>query len=579
MNANVSDDRRNGMPPGSSLALLEIPFVFTQDELLTTNHFINKAKERGYDVDLDLLQKLHEHRLLLPLYRLSDTPVEGRRIDVVADGGANPRGWVLLAAAEGRLRDPADEGYSVAWPYRMPYGEQPDRWWNGFVYSSWQLLDLRHVIDEHRAIKAGWRAGPHPPRTARDRRLTLALAALAPRYLPGVLSRLSRPPDVEEEQLRRFRAEADPQELLRSAGFEVSELQQVADVLLLTARSDDPMAKWVKLLRYASYTGWSKIRGEPLDCMWRRVAAEVLLRAHEDLAASGVVEPLPDLTGSTWRAPQHDRLTPRYAEAETLERALAEFGLSPHPRVILLLEGKTEQRHVPRLLAEVGLTQPQQVRVQPCRSSSVNAHLIARYGITPRIGRRVGDRWLLDASPTALVLAMDPENHFATADKRAEQRRKLQAAIRQEVRDQGADISQDDLDILVSVHVWGDDKYELANFTDDELVPAIAQLATTYGATGTASQAWEKELREHLRDARQRHLDIDAPLGQIKAPKDKVALADILWPVLHAKCERELAAGTVTTPVLQIVMEVRRLVARLSGVFALEAPPGTASNT
>lgn len=575
MNANVSD-RRNGLPPGSSLALLGIPFMFSQDELLTTDGFITKAKERGHDVDLDLLQKLHEHRLLLPLYRVSDTPVEGRRIDVEADGGANARGWVLLAAAEGRLRDPADEGYSIAWSYRIPSGEQPDRWWNGFIYSSWQLLDLRHVIDEYRLIKAGWRVGPYLARTARDRRLTLALAALAPRYLPGVLGRLSRPPGVNEERLRRFRAEADTQELLQLAGFEASELQQAADVLLLTAHSDDPMAKWVKLLRYANYTGWSKMRGKPLACMWRRVAAEVLLRAHEDLAASGVLEPLPDLTGSTARMPQHDRLAPRYAEAETLERALAEFGLSPHPRVILLLEGKTEQRHVPRLLAEVGLAQPQQVRIQPCRSSKVNAHLIARYGITPRIGRQVGDRWLLDASPTALVLAMDPENHFATAEKRAEERRKLQAAIRQEVRDQGADISQEDLDVLVSLHVWGDDKYELANFTDDELVPAIAQLATAHGATDTSSDAWEKELREHLQDARRRQLDIDAPLGQIRAPKNKVALADILWPVLHAKCERELAAGTVTTPVLRIVMEVHRLVTRLSGVYAVKTPPESA---
>jgi hypothetical protein len=346
MNAKVSDDRRNGTPPGSSLALLGIPFVFTQDELLTTDRFINRAKERGYHVDLDLLQKLHEHRLLLPLYRVSDTPVEGRRIHVAANGGANARGWVLLAAAEGRLRDPAEEGYSVAWPYRMPAGEQPGRWWNGFVYSSWQLLDLRHVIDEYRVISAGWRAGPHPPRTARDRRLTLVLAALAPRFLPGVLGRLSRPSGVEEEPLRRFRAEADTEELLRLAGFEASELQQAADVLLLSAR-DDPMAKWVKLLRYASYAGWSKVRGEPLNSMWSRVAAEVLLRAHEDLAAAGVVEPLPDVSDS-WHAPQHDRLTPRYPEAETLERALAELGLSPHPRVILLLEGRTEQRHVPR---------------------------------------------------------------------------------------------------------------------------------------------------------------------------------------------------------------------------------------
>jgi hypothetical protein len=35
----------------------------------------------------------------------------------------------------------------------------------------------------------------------------------------------------------------------------------------------------------------------------------------------------------------------------------------------------------------------------------------------------------------------------------ADERRKLQQAIREEVRYQDADISQDDLDILVSVHV------------------------------------------------------------------------------------------------------------------------------
>src|SRR5262249_3965804 len=160
--------------------------------------------------------------------------------------------------------------------------------------SPWQLFDLHHVIDEYRVIKAGRRAAPHLLRTARDRRLTVVLAALAPRYLPGVLGRLSLPPGVEEDPLRRFRAEADTPELLRRAGCTAAELQQTADPLLLSAHSDDPMDRWVKLLRYASYTGWSKMRGEPLDCMWRRVAAELLLHAHEDLAAAGVLEPLPD---------------------------------------------------------------------------------------------------------------------------------------------------------------------------------------------------------------------------------------------------------------------------------------------
>ena len=94
-----------------------------------------------------------------------------------------------------------------------------------------------------------------------------------------------------------------------------------------------------------SYKGWSKLHGEPLDAMWKRVAAEVLLRAHEDLATAGQVTPLPDLTGETWWTYLHDRLSVRHEEAETLERALGDFGLSPYPRVILLVEGETELLH------------------------------------------------------------------------------------------------------------------------------------------------------------------------------------------------------------------------------------------
>jgi len=42
------------------------------------------------------------------------------------------------------------------------------------------------------------------------------------------------------------------------------------------------------------------------------------------------------------------------------------------------------------------------------------------------VGQRLGDTWLLDASPTALVIAMDPRNRFATPERCAKERRKLQ---------------------------------------------------------------------------------------------------------------------------------------------------------
>ncbi|WP_280664376.1 MULTISPECIES: hypothetical protein [unclassified Kitasatospora] len=334
----------------------------------------------------------------------------------------------------------------------------------------------------------------------------------------------------------------------------------------------DPLKAWLPLLRHASYTGWSELRGVPLDCMWHRIAAEILLRAHEDLAATGQLASLPDISGLNAWTPLHDRLSARHDDAESLERALGSFGLSPHPRVLLLVEGETELYHIPRLLAEFGLGRTEHVRVQRTKGSKISPLLIARYNISPRIGRRLQSCWLLDATPTALVVAMDAENKWATEARRSDETRKLQNAIREEVQWQGADISQEDLDFLVRVRVWGEDKYELANFTDDELVPQIRTIAERK-ERGAERDSWEQELRAHLSEAREKHQDIKIPLGKMRLGDPKVELAQLLWPVLLAKCERQLADGEIITPVLEVIQEVREVVTRLSASgYALKVP-------
>ncbi|MER7929650.1 hypothetical protein ABTY96_42030 [Streptomyces sp. NPDC096057] len=64
---------------------------------------------------------------------------------------------------------------------------------------------------------------------------------------------------------------------------------------------------------------------------------------------------------------------------------------------------------------------------------------------------------------------------------------------------------------------------------------------------------------------------------RLRLRPEKVELAHALWPVLLAKCEAELVAGTPTTPVLKVVLEARDLAARFTGVFALERPEGKGS--
>ncbi|MFE6186600.1 hypothetical protein ACFQ6U_19455 [Streptomyces sp. NPDC056465] len=561
----------------SAIDLLKVPFAFTQDELLDTGSFIRKAKERGHNLRLETLQALHIHGLLVPLYRVSDTAVQGRQVDV---GNVlleqNPRGWVMSAAHEGRLRDPRQEGYSVAWPYVRPDGADARRWWNGFIYSSWQLIGLNEALIRYRVIRQGdiW---PIRRPTGRIPPMVLALVALSPRYLGGILGRINLPGGVEEQELWRFRSGFPTEDLLRLSGFNPADLRGYAETLLAQAHSRDPLVKWLPLVRHTSYSGWSKLKADPLDCMWKRVAAEVLLQAHDDLAEDGLVEPLPDLTGEGWWTPLHDRLNPRYEEAATLERALGDFGLSPHPRVIVLVEGETELTHVPRLLAELGLTDPQQVRVQRCKGSKVSPQLIARYGITPRVGRRVGDVWLLDATPTALVIAMDAENKWATPEKCEAERQALLEAVQEEARSQGAEIPEDYLDFLVTVHVWGEDKYELANFTDDELIPVIARVA---GCESEAnSLEWQAKIRQFLEEARVVHHDIKVPIGRMRIKVDKVSMAEALWPVLRGKLESEVLDPAPVTPVIDLAKRVFDICQRISGIRAMRVPEESAGSS
>jgi hypothetical protein len=574
-NCNVCANSSETEPCGA-LALLCMPFTFIQDDLLKTDQFLRAARERGHHVTLDDLQDLHSRRLLVPLYRISDTPVSGRQLAVVPNGNMDDRRLALDAARAGYLRDSAEEGYSTAWPYERPDDEDDPNWWNGFLYSSWQLLELHRALYERSLLRRLQETKQHnisPVQLARRHDRILALSALTPRYLPGILGSLSLPGGggIDRDALEGFRFHADVLGLLTAVGFDSRQLRREAEYLLDQA-GRDPLRDWLPVLRHASGDAWEKLHGEPLDCLWLRIGAEVLLRTHEELAATGHLEALPDESGRAYATSLDGRLGRKNDNGRPLEQVLGNFGLSPHPRVLLVIEGKTERFHVLPLLAQFGLSRPEQVRVQIAHSSRVNPQLLARYTITPRLGEKLGDAWTLTATPTALVIAMDPENNWETPEKCEEERRKIKKAIREEVELQGGKISDESLDFHVNIYTWGEDKYELANFADGELLPVITQLAQ---GEDVGSPTWTERVRVQLHEARQAHDDIKVVLGPLHI--DKKDLAELLWPTLLAKCEQELAADEIVTPILKVVLKVNELVAAFSAGSYVLPPPDTNS--
>jgi len=80
--------------------------------------------------------------------------------------------------------------------------------------------------------------------------------------------------------------------------------------------------------------------------------AEVLLQFYEDLVERGAAEPLPDLPWRLWH-PLFDRISDR--GGRDLDGELVHLGVSPHPGVVLVIEGETEDCLIPRIFDHLGL--------------------------------------------------------------------------------------------------------------------------------------------------------------------------------------------------------------------------------
>ncbi|WP_137241780.1 hypothetical protein [Plantibacter flavus] len=207
------------------------------------------------------------------------------------------------------------------------------------------------------------------------------------------------------------------------------------------------------------------------------------------------------------------------------------------------------------------------------RTSSDRPSQLARY-VAPRLGRTLGQSQLVEAGPTALIVAMDAEGPiWGTQNARDRHVRELRELLRQEVAAQGGSLTDGELEILVQLHTWGEHKYELANFADEELETAITRVLRASPATEHADTNWASRLRSDIAYVRERKLDISVVFDRIQQQVSKVDLAESLVPVLLAKLEHDDTVSHAHPPVLDLVYNVVSLVNRFSGGgFALETP-------
>jgi hypothetical protein len=321
-----TDNLPSRLPRHGFADLEQLPWAFSQCDLLTTARFRDQCGQRGSPILLDeQLEALHRQGVLVPLVR--------------RDGD--------------QREEPAAVGF-------RPWRTYPR--FNQFYYSPYQLLAapglgrlLTHMAPRHRSAPRWLLArlvGRRRPRQVAfdldltfpeaqfdlsrlpSRELVIALSALEARYLPPIVHRVQAPLPLDLKAWPDYANGFDPNAMLAWLGWQPEQLKAAAYQLLSHAHSIDPQQRWHRLARLADPERWGELRGLALAANDHRVAAELLLLFYEDLVELGGAPPLEQLP------PRHQRvwhqLDERLAtDRHELDEVLTEFGLSPHPSVVL----------------------------------------------------------------------------------------------------------------------------------------------------------------------------------------------------------------------------------------------------
>jgi hypothetical protein len=401
--------------------------------------------------------------------------------------------------------------------------------------------------------------------------MIVALTALEARYLPKLDPELVHLTNVEIEDWERYRDAFDPAEMSARLSYSAARARQDAEHLLLRAHRLDPLdAAWSQLMRRAPGKSWEHLKDAALQAVDHRVAAEILLLFYEDLTTHGRAEPLPDLSGNLGWHPLHERLSYR---DNTLDENLVHLGISPHPRVVLAVEGETEQIHVPLVWKALGCPDaPELMRLLKLGGVDKDLEKVAALAAAPLVGEKVpgSTAWSLIKPPTRLFIAVDPEGKFAP-NKIDKTRRDILNEIKAVVKAQGVRTANPaELEELVEVRTWSESCYEFAHFTNEELADGIEDVH--HGRSG-----WSRdELVDALAFWRDREQDIKRvwesgrwdeqqhkPTGKWAYEVPKPELAEALWPTLEAKIDRcRTDAAAPVPPIVAVVLDAYHLAQR-----------------
>jgi hypothetical protein len=554
----------------STAELPELPYTFTQRRLLSPSDFVSESRARDVEFAEDHLEALHRARLLVPLLRVRrDTRVirwfanQGDyRALQLAHSQPTSRIDLTEARAEGNLRDPLNERF-ISRARRRRAIEDWTYLSSVYLYSPHQLITLPLI----RAILASSeferRSGSlvirlQAPRVFQDnwyaaaRKLqgvVIALCALEPRFYPQVVDRLTVPWTEDLADFQRWRTRKRTRTTLDWLGSDPDWFWDTGVYLANMADGFDPLGDWIEVIAEGEPAKWTKLRGQARSAMDQRIASEMLLSFHDDLVRARLA---PRAATAPERAQLHSPR--RLRRQRPLDELLTDFGLSPHPHLILVLEGQTELALLPRVMQLLQISSDDDfIRIENAEGVDRDLSSLVAYAAAPRV-EVDDDRYLrLLRPPTRILVVFDAEGTVATDEARQAKRDGwVERILRALPMDDEREPVREQVETLVDVITWNGrgESFEFAHFTDRQLAVAIDGVDQAHKPPTT------KERIKWVASVRASGGNLDVLLGSVS----KIELAEELWPLLEGKLRRAIRRKTVARiPVARVLFQAHAM--------------------
>ncbi|KAF5437574.1 hypothetical protein C5S35_03365 [Candidatus Methanophagaceae archaeon] len=507
-----------------NLKELIIQEAFYQNFPLEVNKFIDYCKERGVDLKWGLngnrkyLENLEKEGLFRPIMR-----VEGYYANNTTD--------LRELYENDHVIDPRQKGF-VPW---ANYYEKSDRYREEIVHSyyhPYQIYFLKKVLE------VGLRLSPlNIPQ--QDNKLVKRIRERE-KYMISDLERLRKDskkhekfaelllfiqnkylPHVKQpgyisvtgdnyhinnlfEKLDALQKRIIPKAIVGSLGLEAEEINDYRGLIGIHGLSIDPLKNWYDLIKYIHYDKRQKLKGKALLAQDFYLISDMLALLLEDLTGEKPLETgsISDTMQGRGKVQVYGKEL-NYVDRDILIGFLREYGINPRPRLVLIVEGYTEQIVFP-IIANAMDISLESYDIQIINILGVDRdprELIIDYA-TPDV-YSMDKKYYIHPERTKVFLNFDNEGNKGSwikklIEKPDEEIEKMMNDVLRNIKNKGGDISANTEKIFlkhtVKYHIWGQEQddeksehrireksFEYANFSDEELSRELNKYGKKHG--------------------------------------------------------------------------------------------------